>query len=127
MRNLFIKMLAIALFTSLLYGCAGVGLWEPRRGAGYGPPPHAPAHGYRHKHGLVELVFDSNFGVYTVVGYPRHYFYDNRYYRLKDDIWWVSILFEGPWVVVSEADLPPGLRKMKGKDTKIKRHPVKDK
>ena len=34
-----------------------------------GPPPHAPAHGYRHKHpDGVELVYKSNIGGYAVVG-----------------------------------------------------------
>ncbi len=129
MRNLLIRFLAITLFAFLLYGCAGVGLWEPQRGgAGYGPPPHAPAHGYRHKHKHgVKLVFDSNLGVYIVIGYPKHYFYDSRYYRFKDGGWWVSVLLEGRWVSITAAKLPPGLRKLKGKGTKSKKHPGKGK
>ena len=47
-----------------------------------GPPPHAPAHGYRHKHEHgVELVFDSQLGVYVVVGWKDHFFSAGRYYR----------------------------------------------
>lgn len=124
MRILLIRILAIGLFTLLLYGCASVGLWEPQRGkAGYGPPPHAPAHGYRHKHHHgVEMVFDSGLGVYIVAGYPNHYFYDSRYYRRRDGSWEISLLLGGSWVGITEAELPPGLRKMRGKGPKNKKH-----
>ena len=48
-----------------------------------GPPSHAPAHGYRHKHAHhgVELVFDSAFGVYGVVGMSDHFFHAGHFYR----------------------------------------------
>ena len=50
---------------------------------GNGPPPHAPAHGYRHKHQHgVELVYSSELGVYVVVGFPNHYFSEGHYFRL---------------------------------------------
>ncbi len=56
-----------------------------------GPPPHAPAHGYRHKrHSGPELVFDSALGVYMVVGHEHHYFHDGHYLRRHDGVWRLS-------------------------------------
>jgi hypothetical protein len=77
-----------------------------------GPPPHAPAHGYRHKHrDGVELVYKSDIGVYVVVGYDGHYFHKDTYYRLRDDRWQVSVRIDGKWTPVSKKKIPPGLRK----------------
>ncbi|MFQ5585276.1 MAG: hypothetical protein ACE5GF_00390, partial [Thermodesulfobacteriota bacterium] len=43
----------------------------------HGPPPHAPAHGYRHKHRHgVELMFDGGLGVYIAVGLSGIYFHN---------------------------------------------------
>lgn len=79
-----------------------------------GPPPHAPAHGYRHKHhGGEELVYKSDIGVYVVVGYPDHYFNKDRYYRLNNASWEVSLSLEGKWKPVSKKKLPKGLGNMK--------------
>ncbi|NIO28552.1 MAG: hypothetical protein GTO29_08365 [Candidatus Latescibacteria bacterium] len=86
-----------------------------------GPPPHAPAHGYRHKHpDGVELVYQSSIGVYIVTGYSHHYFCKDRYYRLNKGYWQYSVHIKGPWKPVSEKKLPPGLRKQKFKVTKKK-------
>lgn len=80
-----------------------------------GPPPHAPAHGYRAKHhhggSTVELVFDGDLGVYVVVGLEQHYFLDDTYYRLQGGDWQVSFGLDGPWKAASPRALPPGLRK----------------
>ena len=77
-----------------------------------GPPPHAPAHGYRHKHpDGVELVYKSNIGVYVVVGYSDHYFYKDRYYRLRNGSWEVSVHIDGNWKSTSEKKIPSGLQK----------------
>lgn len=92
-------------------------------GRKHGPPPHAPAHGYRHKHHGVELVFDSEWGVYVVVDFPSHYYCKGHYYRLRESRWVRSVHIDGPWKSVSEKSLPPGLRnKEKGKG-KSKEHP----
>lgn len=127
MHNLLIRILVTGLFTFMLYGCAGTGILESRPGVGHGPPPHAPAHGYRHKHQQhgVEMVFNTGMGVYIVVGYPKHYFYSNSYYRYHDGIWKMSVHIKGPWVIITESDLPLGLRKMKDKGSKDKKHPGK--
>ncbi len=77
-----------------------------------GPPPHAPAHGYRHKHGDgVEMVYNSEIGVYVVVGHSEHYYYRDRYYRLNSGSWEVSLHIDGKWAPVSDKKIPPGLRK----------------
>jgi hypothetical protein len=115
---------ATALVLSLaLLGCAHggsvtVGNGEPhaRRGPGHGhgPPPHAPAHGYRAKHGpgdSVQLVFDSRLGVYVVVDLPDHYFWDGFYLRVEDGRWYASVSLDGGWEPRSVKSLPPGLRK----------------
>jgi len=87
-----------------------------------GPPPHAPAHGYRHKHRHgVELVYDSQLEVYVVVKQPRHYYRDECYYRETGGRWEISVVsIEGPWKPVAGDRLPPGLQKKikKTKETK---------
>jgi hypothetical protein len=76
-----------------------------------GPPPHAPAHGYRHKHHRdgVDLVFDTKVGVYVVVGHVDHWFFDDHYYRVAHGAWYVAPRFDGPWKVVEVSHLPAGL------------------
>jgi hypothetical protein len=92
--------------------CSSTRVYYPTsKRAGHGPPPHAPAHGYRRKqvHG-VELVFDSQLGVYVVIGHPGHYYYDGYFYRLKGGVWEMSLKIEGGWGPKSAKPLPPGLR-----------------
>lgn len=93
----------------------------------YGPPPHAPAHGYRrkHQHGI-ELVYNSGLGVYVIVGFPNHYYCEDHYFRLSGDQWEISPHIKGPWILASDEVLPYGLKvkgkgKAKGK-SKIKKH-----
>lgn len=76
-----------------------------------GPPPHAPAHGYRHKHSNgVVLVYESSIGVYVVSGYRDVYFYKNSYYRMHKNRWQASHRVDGPWRQSSDKKVPPGLR-----------------
>jgi len=81
----------------------------------HGPPPHAPAHGYRckHRHGHddVELVYDSALQVYVVVGRSNHYFLDGYYFRVTDGGWYSCKAVTGPWVRCSKERVPPGLSK----------------
>lgn len=59
----------------------------PVRARRPGPPPHAPAHGYRHHHRSgVDMVFDHGLGVYTVVGMP-YYYYRGYFYRRHRGAW----------------------------------------
>jgi hypothetical protein len=118
-------LLTIALSASGLVGCTYVnhhhthappvpGHSEARRG----PPPHAPAHGYRHKQhthmGGVDLIFDSGLGVYVVVGWPDHYWHHDHYYRWVDGGWLISARLDGGWAACSDGRVPPGL---------VKKHP----
>ena len=93
----------------------------------HGPPPHAPAHGYRHKQHGVELVYDSGRGVYVVIDLPNHYYFKGRYYHRGEIQWEVGVHIDGPWEFISEDELPKGLRaKEKGKGKakgKSKEHP----
>lgn len=93
----------------------------PRAGsAGHGgPPPHAPAHGYRHKQrhagGEVDLVFDSGLGVYVVVGVPDHYYWNGYYLRLDGDRWYASARLDGDWAPRDASGLPEGLEQKRSK------------
>lgn len=81
-----------------------------------GPPPWAPAHGYRRKHAHgTELVYDARLGVYLVVGLKDHFFHDGHYYRRTAASWEVSGDVGGPWVVVGTSRLPAGLRAHRAK------------
>lgn len=76
----------------------------------HGPPPHAPAHGYRHKHrDGVNLVYDAPRGVYVVVGHRDCYWDRDRYYRRHSGTWEVSVSLRGPWRVTAVSSLPSGL------------------
>ena len=77
-----------------------------------GPPPHAPAHGYRHKHhGGVDLVYDTEIGVYLVMGHDHCYFHKDRFYRRTNGSWQVSIELGGKWSTIPDKKVPPGLEK----------------
>ena len=79
-------------------------------GRGHGPPPHAPAHGYRRKHHGGEIEFDSAWGVYVVVDFPGHYYYDDHYYRYRESHWQVGVHIDGPWKAISHEALPARIR-----------------
>ncbi len=76
-----------------------------------GPPPHAPAHGYRHKqHKGMELVFDAQLGVYLIVGRPHHDFSAGRYLRIRKSVWQVSGHIERGWEPLPFEKVPKRLR-----------------
>ncbi len=92
---------------------------------GHGPPPHAPAHGYRHKHPHgVNIMFDSGLGVYVVVEMAGVYFHNGLYLRFMDDHWESAAHFKGPWGTALHEKVPPKLKKSKLKKKK-KKHPGK--
>jgi hypothetical protein len=83
-----------------------------------GPPPHAPAHGYRlkHAHDNVELVYDADIDVYIVTGFDCCYYSAGQYFRFEAKTWEWCASVNGPWKVVThDSDLPPGLRHKHGK------------
>ena len=89
---------------------------EARRG----PPPHAPAHGYRHKHRTLDLRYDQVLGVYVVIGHPDHFFHEGYYFRRASSRWercrsWKK----ADWTVVAVEIVPVQLAKhYKGKGPK---------
>ncbi len=103
-------------FFVILSGCTtiGIGTQGPGRTQYHrsGPPPHAPAHGYRHKnHDGHELEYNSKLGVYVVAGMPEIYFGNNLYIRLSsDDRWQVSSTLNRGWRPAGQGDVPYQLR-----------------
>ncbi len=126
--------LAIVLVAASLAACVAVGsdptptparAQGPAKSQGHGPPPHAPAHGYRAKTPQgVDVVFDTQIGAYVVVSLPGNYWLDDRYYRKGDSGWVVSANVEGPWASCPFDSLPKGLQagasKKNGKSKKAK-------
>ena len=121
MKSKFLSVVVPVCMLLMLVSCSSfsIGMGSGRRHRPkpkYGPPPHAPAHGYRHKQQGVELVYDSGRGVYVVVDFPLHFYFEGNYYRYHEPHWEVGVQVDGPWKSVSEEVLPPGLRaKGKGK------------
>ena len=80
-----------------------------------GPPPHAPAHGYRWKHDHRDYVYDQGLGVYVVGGLRDVWYLDDSYFRLVGDRWEIAVDVGGPWRVASARRIPVRLYE--------KRHP----
>ena len=80
-----------------------------------GPPPHATAHGYRHRHHDHDLVFDSALGVYAVIDLRDVWFLDGSYFRISGERWEIAAGASGPWRAVSVERVPARLY--------AKRHP----
>jgi len=87
---------------------------------GYGPPPHAPAHGYRYKFHDHDLIYDAELGVYVVIGLHNHYYFDGYFYRYDHDHWYYSHDIDRDWRDYRNGKLPPGLAKKHGHGTKRK-------
>jgi hypothetical protein len=106
-------LLGVALLSLTASGCASrgsVGYGDHRHYHG-GPPPHAPAHGYRAKHHHHDMVYDSRLGAYVVLGYRDHYYHDGWYFRYFDGFWQISAeLGDRKWREVDRYQVPEGLR-----------------
>lgn len=129
-RTLHLVGLSLLLTLLVLASCAPVTYVEPEIGSntptaksrGHGPPPHAPAHGYRAKTvDGAELVFDSRLGVYTVVDMPSTYYLDGHFYRHSSSRWQWSVAVHGNWHSIAERDIPPGLRGQHRSKSKTKK------
>ena len=82
----------------------------------HGPPPHAPAHGYRHKHADgMQLRYDSGMQIYLVVDHDGYYYDDGFYFRYRSGSWEMAASFSGEWKIAAEKRLPKALRKHKNK------------
>lgn len=108
------KFSIMAVMISAVLVVSGCVVYPAHNGAGYGPPPHAPAHGYRHKYQGHDVIYDSNLGVYAVVGWQNYYFYDNNYYKRDNDRWYYSRDLDRDWREYKEDKLPPGLARQYG-------------
>ena len=106
---LLIPLLSCLILTSL--SCSRMSVhWSPGKKKGFGPPRHAKAHGYRRKLPTnVEVVFDTDCGVYVVVGMEKHFWLDGRYYRFYNGRWELSMTIDGGWRPIDVKILPPGL------------------
>ncbi len=104
----FVPMLVLPLILPLASGC--VHHHNPRSVVTIVGPPTAPAHGYRHSHGRIVLVFDRSLGCYAVEGHSDYYFHSQYYYRHHEGVWQRARRLEGPWLA-RVGSLPPGLEK----------------
>lgn len=90
------------------------GLWRHKsyqRQLRHTPPPHAPAHGYRHHHQHgVDLVFDSGIGAYVVLGFDDLFFLDGFYMRFYDNRWHIADRYDGRWRSADDRHIPRKLR-----------------
>ena len=115
-RKLVLKV-ACGLSIILLSSCETTHVYRrphPHHGGwiGNAPPAHAPAHGYRRKQVCgYDLVYDSNWGVYVVVGVTDCYYSDGYFYRSFGGSWQISQQVDSGWVAVSVSGLPYGLAK----------------
>jgi hypothetical protein len=129
-KSISLSVVVLVCAALMLVSCRSISIGAGsgrRRVYRHGPPPHAPAHGYRHKYEGVELVYDSGRGVYVVIDLPNHYYFKGRYYRRGEVQWEACVHIDGPWEFVSEDAMPKGLRakekvKVKAKG-KSKEHP----
>ncbi len=108
---------ACAPLSSVTIGRAGHPSVHAGKERHHGPPPHAPAHGYRHKHQHhgqdLEFVFDSSMGVYIVVGMPNRFYWNGYYLRIDGDQWYASVKLDSDWEPRGDDSLPPGMKKHK--------------
>jgi len=108
LATLFIVTLPV-----LLSGCSAVAVHDHGYEHG-GPPPHAPAHGYRHKHKHHDLEYNSDLGIYVVIGLPDHYFIDGIYYKRTKHGWYSSHDADKGWKEYKKDNLPGKLDKKYG-------------
>jgi hypothetical protein len=103
---------ALVLAAILATAATGCAVYPAHsQGPGYGPPPHAPAHGYRARYHDHDLVFDAGLGVYVVVGLPDIYFYNGIYLRYSHEGWQHSRYADRDWRRYDDHKIPPGLAK----------------
>ncbi len=123
------RRLGLVLSAAALAACVAVApdrtpAPEPghAKSRGHGPPPHAPAHGYRAKTPQgVNVVFDTQLGVYVVVDLPGSYWLDDRFFRRSSSGWTISASLDGPWQPCPSGDVPEGLQSGPGKSGKTKK------
>lgn len=95
----------LAFGSSAVLGLAGCFTVLPEDHHG-GPPPHAPAHGYRQRFGDVSHVYEAPLGVFLVLGYPHTYFLDGWYYRHINGYWERCPRLDGRWARAESRHVP---------------------
>jgi len=122
MRILFLVLLTLGL--SACVERAGVRYDSSPQYTKNGPPPHAPAHGYRHKHHKHDMIYDSRVGAYIVVGWTEHYFNNDLYFRFRDGHWEFNVDIDNDrgWKHADDRDVPYSLRKSKQNKSKSKKY-----
>lgn len=117
-----LKLAVLALILVFLSGCnsfyAGVSGPEggkyQKKEKRHGPPPHAPAHGYRYKHQGHDLEFHARSGVYWVLNVPETYFHKGLYIRISSDgRWFVSAHLDRGWRIAAGSEVPESLKTYK--------------
>jgi hypothetical protein len=86
---------------------------RPAQHARPGTTQSAPTRVYRwkrHPRDGVELAWDTEAGVYVVLGRPAVYWDGERYLRWSRVGWQVTARLDGVWVSVSADVVPAGLR-----------------
>lgn len=124
----FLKMIAVGVACVFILSCntMGVGVQahvppEKQKHKKKGPPPHAPAHGYRHQHRGHDLDYDSSIGAYVVINVPDTYFHQSLYIRLSTDgRWMVSADLNNGWRVETGTEIPHRLKQQKEYEYKQK-------
>lgn len=132
LRALCVVSVLLLLVTGCVATTPGVristGSQEVKKNQGHGPPPHAPAHGYRAKHNGHDMKFDTGLGVYVVVDIPETYFANNLYIRMgSDGRWMVSNELDRGWRTAINHEVPYKLKekhpkKGQSKDKKKGKH-----
>lgn len=121
-RNFLIAILSVSALT--ITGCAVYPVQQDYayEQYSYGPPPYAPAHGYRATYHTHNMVYDSHLGVYVLLGLPDHYYYDHVYYRYNRDNWYYRHNDKDKWRKYDKRKLPAGLaRKYQDDDRRNRR------
>ena len=106
------KIIFVFIVVGLVFSFSGTSFArsDKKHKKKHGPPPHALAHGYRHKHfDGVDLEFNADRSIYIVIGYNDHYFHGNNFFRIIEGAWKKSNHISGPWLEAPSDILPPGL------------------
>lgn len=115
-RSILVLLVGLAAASTACIVVDGGGSPGPRPAVVHGgPPPHAPAHGHRHRHGGRDLRYDAGLGVYAVVDLRDVWFLDGSYFRIVGDRWEVAVAAGGPWRLAARTAVPVRLYE--------KRHP----
>lgn len=121
LKILFITSI-LGLFMITMPGCNYVSVRAYDSSPGYGPPPHAPARGYRQKYHGYDLEYDSDLGAYIVLGMTGVYFIDGIYYRPANNGWYYSDRPDSGWHTYRKKTPPGKLYKLRERNKKSEQY-----